>query len=279
MSKKPDPSPNYAKHLNSQLWTCSLPYFTEMVAPHVNFRESLKNWLVHSESGQETLAEVVEQLKEMDEKRVKVRVKKSIREYAEKNKKQPPHKWLRHLMGLDKALISLTQWKQYQSVQEEKSGVGGEAGRRISAYLNRYILQKKGIKLVSSNKRVAYKEPTQILGLILSAVRAKYQHFDARKYKMVVRVSVDGRNLKPFNVALTWTLLGFQLRKGYRGKNFIDFDTRELFPTQEWTSSIAMSMFAGEEKAEDILNNCPEVSFVCSEHLHILGDSCAQEGS
>jgi hypothetical protein len=222
-------------------------------------------WLSTTKEGQSILVEALQKIPFDETRKVSTKLRETVLTIAKRCNKTPPpkHPLLRHLMGLDLALITPRQWKQYQSQQEEKFGVGPEKGRRSSCSLNKYIKEVLKIEFISDQNRVAFKDPRQVLGLLLAAVKAEFPEIDFSEYKMIIRVSLDGRKLKPFNVALTWTLLGFSKLNKPPGGRFIDFDTRKVFPTQHWTSAIAMSMFSGKENFEDIQNNCTEVVICC----------------
>jgi len=128
---------------------------------------------------------------------------------------------------------------------------------------NRYIREILKISLTQTPTKIAYANPEQILSLFLNAIKTKNPDLNLSEYKAIIRVSLDSRQLEPFSVALCWTFLGLTKRDKtfpLTGQEpFIDLETRDLFPTQHWTSAIAISMFKGKENKEDIELNCSEV--------------------
>ena len=170
------------------------------------------------------------------------------------------HFFLQHCIGIDRALISPHQWLLYQQEQTTSSAMGGEKGRKACIAFNNYIRQKVGLQISTSPNRVAYSDPKQIIKLILDVIKSRHTaDIDLNKHKLIIRVSFDGRNIKPFNVVLSWTLLGFSTLNWEPGQPRIVINTRDIFPTQHWTSCIAMVLYEGKETYQDVVKYCPEV--------------------
>jgi len=124
--RKSDIREGYKKSLNNMLWTCTLPYFTEHIAPDVDFSESMSDWLTQSVQGQKILASSLRKL--ASSTNIKPGVREALAELSKTSQHPSQHQLLRHLKGIDAALITPTQWAKYQREQITKSAIGGEKG-------------------------------------------------------------------------------------------------------------------------------------------------------
>ena len=238
----------------------SVPYFYQKLN-YGSFRTDIIYYLSKTRAGQEILAEIVETIaieSEENKKNINSKLKPLLK--ISKSKKIDEFPFLRHIFGLDEALMSPRQWSSYYKLQVKDFGLmGSEQGRRGGTYLHRFISNILKIELIGSNTRIAYRNPELILNLMVRTLKNAYPNLNFEDYRLLVRVSVDSRNLKPFNSFICWTIIGLQQLKGVLSPLTVDVSVRDVFPTQHWKSVLALVLWEGSETYSTVTQNCSEV--------------------
>jgi hypothetical protein len=241
----------------------TIPYFCQKLElPPL--QQILIKYLSHTRTGQKITSEVLQEVKKSTKdttERRTISKELSVIMNSQKLDDKDATPILCHIFGLDEAIISPSQWTSYKQLQSKNNNsLGSEKGRRCIAYLHRYIEKYLHIHVIKEPGYVAYRDPLQVLSLHFQIIHS-ILGIHIPDYRAIIRVTVDGRKISPYNCHYSWTIVGLQNKSNKTLPITLDADIRNLFPTQHWKSVCTLVLYEGNESTEDVNKYCSEVTY------------------
>jgi len=165
-------SPKTVTETTKSVFNVSIPYFLKKTS-NIDFNEDfILGYLTDSYEGQQMLEKGVK-LQAEKKKSKSNYINSYISNILSKSLKYGElcrFPKLYHLMGIDSAMITPNQWKEYRNANSSIVAVGPEQGRRYCSYINRYAITKMGIEIEYCAEYVRIKNPNIILEIMIRAI-------------------------------------------------------------------------------------------------------------